>query len=144
MTLVSCIRFPKTSNLGLIFLQSHLYLQLIDFVCSNAVAQAEAFADNFSEGSNHEPITFTFWAECDSSLNFSFAILELKNSISKTWISSPLQVKISAALFKGFNDHYLECLLTLHNRIWHSGDAPASWRSASIQIQIWLSSKFIF
>lgn len=90
--------------------------------------------DCFSEGNGHEPISFTYGDESDSLLNCPFSLLELKKAIGKTRISTLREDRISAALFKGFNDHSLDCLLSLYNRIWHSDNILTSWTLAILPI----------
>lgn len=105
---------------------------LTDFFSSDALAQSEAFADHFSEGCSNKVITFAYGVECNSSPNCSFMISKLKEAIGRIRIFTPVEAKVSEVWLKDINDHYFECLISLYDSIWHSGNNTVKWTSAII------------
>lgn len=92
---------------------------------------AEIFADPFSEEAAYKPIPLAYGDENSTKLNLPFTKTELTETICHTKTTTVGVDKISAALFKGFNEYSLECLLQVHYTIWISGDIPSAWTSAA-------------
>lgn len=112
-------------------MDAHLCLQANDTICSEEVSQAEEFADYFSGEYDQEPIPLTYGSDVESQINRPFTVAKFKDAIRCTKISITGADKISATLFKGLNDHSLECLLHIFN-IWLTGDIPPAWSPAVI------------
>lgn len=101
-------------------------LQSEDSLSPDADVQAKIFADYFSEESGHEPIPFTINSKDSNQHDCPFTLIYLKLVIRRTRILPACEDKISVALFKGLNDHFLVCLLQIFDNIWHSGTSRQS------------------
>lgn len=81
--------FRKISTRSSSPMDAHLFLQVDDKICSDAVIHTEAVADHFSGECVHEPTPFTYGSDIDSQINSLFTFIELKDAIRRTKISTP-------------------------------------------------------
>jgi hypothetical protein len=122
------------------------HLKLSDALITDKKAVADLLASTVeanSSSSNKSPLFIKkktllekkpcqFTSNNNEEYNLIFSLHELKSVLVTCTDSSPGPDEIHYQLIKHLPENSLEILLKVYNRIWTTGDFPASWRKALI------------